>query len=653
MPTSRTATRRAAHGAVVAAALAVALACGCAYFNTFYNAKSEFKKAEQERAQSLGSGGLDSYQRCIDKCQLLLRYYPKSKYVDDALYLIGLSRLYRGEYVQARASLEELVQRFPKSEYVERAYYNMGIAALHQDDAAGAATAFGQLASEFPDSKLSVEAVFRSAEAKLDANDYEQAREELRAFLREHPKSDLVGEAQLRLARTYYDERRYEEARAEYDRVLQYDVEPNVRYESQLNSTLSTRALAEQTLANPTLQRASRMRRAATDLAQYDEKLSQPVDTGRNAVPPGGGVPPSGTRRPPIPNLPIDPQQEAMAREIAAAAESLGVDITGQESGLPDSVPGDSLPVADKSSRAADSTAAHLADSVTESVVVDTLPPGSLTQQDEKALQTAENDLDEVAKKLVSLRKPAARLNRQIELDIEIAVTRALQGQPGDAIADLDQIARLQPKSEDAARARYEIGEICRRLGDFGRARRAYDASLQEKPQSTVSERAQRQSTAIVAREQALEELKRAPKVLQRWNAEHAHATGLPNTTGNAAAAESLGAYIALETDFEELARQQLRIAEIDVLELDQPLVALREFQDVLTLYPGSLQGPRAAFGVAWIYHHRLRDTERAKQAYETVVQDYGESPQGREAREILDRWAQLGTQEVQGPSRP
>ena len=148
----------------LALGLAVLIAgSGCAYFNTFYNAKSEFRRAETDRKASLsGSGGGEGgYQKCIEKCQSLLRYYPKSKYIDDALFLIGMSRLYRTEYIQSRASLEDLVERFPKSSYVEPALYWMGVAALKQGDAAGAAQAFGKLAEKFPESKLNVEAVFR------------------------------------------------------------------------------------------------------------------------------------------------------------------------------------------------------------------------------------------------------------------------------------------------------------------------------------------------------------------------------------------------------------------------------------------------------------------------------------------------------------
>jgi tetratricopeptide (TPR) repeat protein len=151
-----TACNLARAGAVLAIA-AIVQGSGCAYFNTFYNAKSQYKHAENDRTKRQGNLGLDGYQKCIEKCELLLRYYPKSKYVDDALFLKGMSRYHRGEFVQARAAFEELEQRFPDSEYIERGYYNMGLAALAQGDAGGAAQSFEKLKTKFPDSKLNVE----------------------------------------------------------------------------------------------------------------------------------------------------------------------------------------------------------------------------------------------------------------------------------------------------------------------------------------------------------------------------------------------------------------------------------------------------------------------------------------------------------------
>jgi hypothetical protein len=151
----------------------------------------------------------------------------------------------------------------------------------------------------------------------------------------------------------------------------------------------------------------------------------------------------------------------------------------------------------------------------------------------------------------------------------------------------------------------------------------------------------------------AAERLREKPDILKRWKelgAEPVANTPPSDTTG---AGDKLGKRIQAQAAFEDMASQQLRIAEIDLLELDQPLVALSEFEQVLDDYPGSMQEARAAFGIAWIYDHRLRDPARAKTAYESVVRDHAESPQGREARDILASWDGRKIEEKPPSERP
>ncbi len=590
----------------LALVLAVLIAgSGCAYFNTFYNAKSEFRRAETDRkASPTGNGGGEGgYQKCIEKCQSLLRYYPKSKYIDDALFLIGMSRLYRTEYIQSRASLEDLVERFPKSSYVEQALYWMGVAALKQGDAAGAAQAFGKLAEKFPESKLNVEAVFRQAESRLDAKDYERARQDLRAFMVAHPKSELASEAQLRIARTYYDEQHYDEARTEYAEVLERDVQPNVRYEAQLNSALALRAQAEKVLSNPALQRAQRERIAAAE-----REAVQKGKPSKKRVKPKEPVPTPPNAPPSEPGEPGDPGSEDAQLSRIAIADTA----------------------------AADSTAEADADTVAV----------ALSADDAKQLEDAEKSIDDVWKQLTALRKPAAKLGLETEHDVELAVTRALRGEPDEAIDDLDLIVRTKPHTDISARARYETAEIFRRQGEFAKARENYDAALKEKPESSVSARAKRKTNAILLRTGSLDRLRGSKAVLRRWREAQsdsgvavAAVAAADTVAGAVAKVDSVGAQVTLAADFEALAGEQLRVAEVDLLELDQPLVALREFERVLTDFAGSLQGPRAAFAIAWIQDRRLQDMPRARAAYERIVREFADTPQAREAQDLLDHW--------------
>ena len=85
-----------------------ALVCvvfGCAYYNTFYNARKAFNEGERIRLnQQTPDGGipplaLASYELAIENAGLVLRDHSGSSYVDDALVLIGDVRAIQGQTV--------------------------------------------------------------------------------------------------------------------------------------------------------------------------------------------------------------------------------------------------------------------------------------------------------------------------------------------------------------------------------------------------------------------------------------------------------------------------------------------------------------------------------------------------------------------------
>jgi TolA-binding protein len=538
-------SRRTRVGTAAALGLALLL-CGCAYFNTFYNAKQFYKDAEETRTREGASANAAAatYDMCIKKCMDLIRYHPNSRYVDDALFMIGMSHYHRSEYVQAQASFRDLLERFPDSDFAETAAFQTGLAGLQMGDAAGAAAAFDRLAADFPKSPFNVEAVYRTALAQRDAQNVETARAALHAFTEEYPRSPFAAEAQVQIARTYYDEYRFERARQEFERALRLKLPQQLRYDAQLHVALSMREQAAIILADPALYTRDDM--------------------------------PDGLRLQ-IPG--------------ASADSSAGTDLFASVDALPDSL-------------------------------------RAQRRQADQLLQDAE-------KRLRRLRGLAEKFGRQYEHQIELAVTWALMGRTDEAISELDQVARTQPRGGVGSQAYYEIGEIHRRLGDLDKALEAYQSAQRAERGSDYGELAQKKGAAIRARRAAIEELRDAPEVLRRWRAANGNATQQDPTDRLPAGPDSLRAYVELETQFEKLAAQLLRIAEIDLLELAQPRLALRELELLLHEYQGSSQSPRAAFAIGWIYDTILVDPVRALSAYEGVMRDYPNTPQARQAQEF------------------
>ena len=115
---------------------------GCAYYNTFYNVERKFTEAERDRRQAerqaqpqqpvagavppatpaapasgarAATPGAEKYRKVIETSSKLLEYYPKSRWVDDALYVMGVSYYWLGDLPRAERKFTELMTLFPKS----------------------------------------------------------------------------------------------------------------------------------------------------------------------------------------------------------------------------------------------------------------------------------------------------------------------------------------------------------------------------------------------------------------------------------------------------------------------------------------------------------------------------------------------------------
>ena len=95
---------------ILIAAISIA---GCAYFNTFYNANLFFDEAEHLREEKgnerLDRSTINKYKDVIEKCDIVLTKYPKSRYVDDAHFLKGKSQYYIGDYGAAEENFNNLL----------------------------------------------------------------------------------------------------------------------------------------------------------------------------------------------------------------------------------------------------------------------------------------------------------------------------------------------------------------------------------------------------------------------------------------------------------------------------------------------------------------------------------------------------------------
>lgn len=109
----------------------------CVYFNTFYNAKRYYKEGVKENEDNTtGRPKTANYQKSIDSAARVVEYYRDSKYVDDALLLMGKSYYGIQNYPKAKRKFEELLTNYPDSPltFEARLYLGKTLIAMRRPD---------------------------------------------------------------------------------------------------------------------------------------------------------------------------------------------------------------------------------------------------------------------------------------------------------------------------------------------------------------------------------------------------------------------------------------------------------------------------------------------------------------------------------------
>lgn len=200
---------------------AVVLWAGCAYFNTFYNAKRIYREAEEVprgRDGALSPQAADKYKEVIEKCESLIANYPKSKYVDDAVLLIGRSLYEKGEYSDAIARLDalETISNDEKLKTEGRLY--QAKAHIGKGDLENAVPIVQALVDENPD-KVSDETFFLLGTSLVKTGNEADAVKYLEMLARRYPDSPYRVTADLEAAELYAERKDYEKSAAVYSRL--------------------------------------------------------------------------------------------------------------------------------------------------------------------------------------------------------------------------------------------------------------------------------------------------------------------------------------------------------------------------------------------------------------------------------------------------
>lgn len=242
--------------------LSIWMLSGCAYYNTFYNAKQFYQDAEKERkkrqrtqvvelspeekvqAQKQGlstesdadkpsSVEMQNYQKAIEKASSVLEFYPKSRWVDDALMMVGECFYYRHEYAKSLRKFEEIMRLYPQSSFIPEAQLITAKNFLGLREFDRAEQKFRDIALDKKMPKnIRQEAEYELAGLYFVKESFDQAAEEYRRVSHDSDDKMIRAMSHYRLGECLVSLHQYDDAPAVFRRAM--DESPNEDFKSQV-----------------------------------------------------------------------------------------------------------------------------------------------------------------------------------------------------------------------------------------------------------------------------------------------------------------------------------------------------------------------------------------------------------------------------------
>jgi tetratricopeptide (TPR) repeat protein len=138
----------------------------CAYYNTFYKARSYYDKATPGVPYVVGKpdpATVQYFTKSIDYSKKVISDYPKSKWVDDAYLLWAKALIGREDPTQTMNMLSEFPARYPKSGLQAQALFYLGVGGRKSRKYPEALTALDEFLRKYPKNDLAPYAYLEQA----------------------------------------------------------------------------------------------------------------------------------------------------------------------------------------------------------------------------------------------------------------------------------------------------------------------------------------------------------------------------------------------------------------------------------------------------------------------------------------------------------
>lgn len=240
---------------------------GCAFFNTFFNARKAYNQAQEQLrkhvkdTQKRSTAGKLTPQRfdpepdvvpdairqqfdlVIEKTSKVVALHPDSRWVDDAILLMGKALYFRGDYLDARNRFEVFMFQYPDDEKFPQARFWYAKTLIRLDLVADALQHLQAVSDETSDPQLKMKCAILSGDAMVTQNLLEQAARAYSDALAYRGSLELKQEALFKRAHVYFLASRFDEAASSLRELLKTSLDSDEAFDVTLMMSRSLKEL--------------------------------------------------------------------------------------------------------------------------------------------------------------------------------------------------------------------------------------------------------------------------------------------------------------------------------------------------------------------------------------------------------------------------
>jgi TolA-binding protein len=157
--------------------------------------------------------------KSIEKCAKVISVYPKSKWVDDAIFLLGACHYQKHEYDKSIQKFNELNMYYPKSPLIPRAQFLTGMCYFGKNEYDQSSQILERVLKEYPHFEDRETALYTLGEASFEKKKYVEALPYYR-LVAGNKKSKLYLGTLSRIGECYFEIAKYDSARTSFSAVV-------------------------------------------------------------------------------------------------------------------------------------------------------------------------------------------------------------------------------------------------------------------------------------------------------------------------------------------------------------------------------------------------------------------------------------------------